>query len=325
MLSFSDCHHIIENQLKQLGIAGKEPVELYEPISYILSLGGKRIRPVSTLLACNLFKDDVALAIKPALAIEVFHNFTLVHDDIMDNASLRRNKPTVHAKWNDNIAILSGDAMQVVAYQLLCEMGPELLKPVLAIFNTTAIEVCEGQQYDMNFATLDNVSLNDYLRMIELKTSVLLAAGLKVGALCGGAPEEEARKLYEFGRNLGLAFQIKDDYLDVYANQDLFGKTLGGDIAENKKTFLLIKALELAKGEHAKILQHALNNEFTNISEKIEMIRKVYNELSIPQITCDVIAGFSEKAFEFLDSVNVIEARKTNLREMARELMNREK
>jgi len=325
MLSFSDCHTIIENHLKQIDFAGKEPAKLYQPISYILSLGGKRIRPVSALLACNLFTEDVTPAIKPAIAIEIFHNFTLVHDDIMDNAALRRNKQTVHAKWNQNIAILSGDAMQIVAYQILCDTDAKLLKPLLDIFNNTAIEVCEGQQFDMDFSMDDHVSLEDYIRMIELKTSVLLATSLKVGALCGDAPLEEANKLYEFGRSLGLAFQIKDDYLDVYANQDLFGKTVGGDIAENKKTFLLIKALELAKGQHADILQRALKNEYADITEKVEIVRKVYNELSIPQITCDTIAQFSDRAFCWLDSLTIPDEKKMNLREMARELMEREK
>ncbi len=325
MLSFSDCQNIIEGQIKQLELDGKKPEELYAPIRYILSLGGKRIRPVMTLMACNLFAEEVTPAIKPALAIEVFHNFTLVHDDIMDNASLRRNKPTVHARWNNNIAILSGDAMQVVAYHLVGESDPGLLKPLLDVFNRTALEVCEGQQYDMNFASLSDVTLSDYLRMIELKTSVLLAASLKIGALCGGASGTEAQKMYEFGRNLGLAFQIQDDYLDVYGSQDLFGKAVGGDIAENKKTFLLIKALELANDKNASILHHALANQFSNVEEKVESVRNVYNDLNIPQITCDKIAELTEKAFAFLSDVDVDEARKANLKEMSRGLMKRER
>jgi len=324
MLSFSDCQGIIEEQLTLLEIKHKKPTELYAPISYILSLGGKRIRPVMTLMACNLFTGDVRPAVKPALAIEVFHNFTLIHDDIMDNASLRRNKPTVHAKWNNNIAILSGDAMQVFAYQLLIDGNPPFLKPLLDVFNATALEVCEGQQYDMNFASLANVSLDDYLRMIELKTSVLLAASLKIGALCGGAPDDEAQKLYEFGRNLGLAFQIQDDYLDVYGNQDKFGKKVGGDIAENKKTFLLIKALELANGKAAEALQSAVTNKISNTFEKVQVVRNIYDELNIPEITCSKIAEFSEKAFEYLSSVNLDEARKKNLLEVAKGLMGRE-
>jgi len=323
MLSYSECQCIIEERIRQLEVINKNPSALYEPIGYILSLGGKRIRPVMTLMACNLYTDDITPAVNPAVAIEVFHNFTLVHDDIMDNAALRRNKPTVHAKWNNNIAILSGDAMQVVAYQLMCDTEPTQIKPLLDIFNTTALEVCEGQQYDMNFAKGGDVSLEDYLLMIELKTSALLAASLKIGALCGGASEPEAQKLYEFGRNLGLAFQIQDDYLDVYADQDLFGKTVGGDIAENKKTFLLIKALELANGEHAE----ALKNSFTkaNINEKVEIVRNIYNELDIPRMAKEKIAEFSERAFCYLSSLQVEETRKVILIEMAQELMNREK
>jgi len=325
MLSFSDCHGIIDEQIKLLDIRHKKPTELYAPISYILSLGGKRIRPVMTLMACNLFTGDVRPAVNPALAIEVFHNFTLVHDDIMDNASLRRGKPTVHAKWNNNIAILSGDAMQVYVYQLLVGDNPVFLKTLLDVFNATALEVCEGQQYDMNFSKLPNVTLDDYLQMIELKTSVLLAASLKIGAICGGATDENAQKLYEFGRNLGLAFQIQDDYLDVYGDQDLFGKTLGGDIAENKKTFLLIKALELAKGKAASNLQRAISNQISNSFEKVEVVRGIYDDLNIPQITCDKIAEFSDKAFEYLSAVTIGDSRKSHLSELARGLMVREK
>jgi len=325
MLQFSDCQSIIEDQIRQLDLEGRKPAELYAPIGYILSLGGKRIRPVMTLMACNLFSEDVSPAVKPALALEVFHNFTLVHDDIMDNASLRRSHPTVHAKWNDNIAILSGDAMQVVAYQLIAGCEPRLLKPLMDIFSRTALEVCEGQQYDMNYATQSDVTLDAYIRMIELKTSVLLAASLSIGALCGGASETEISNMYEFGRNLGLAFQIQDDYLDVYANQDLFGKAVGGDIAENKKTFLLIKALELARGNDAEVLQRAMMNRFTSVDEKVKAVREVYNNLNIPQIACDKIAELSEKAFEYLAAVDIDDARKQNLLELAKSLMKREK
>jgi Geranylgeranyl pyrophosphate synthase len=325
MLQFSDCQSIIEDQIRQLDLEGRKPAELYAPIGYILSLGGKRIRPVMTLMACNLFSEDVSPAVKPALALEVFHNFTLVHDDIMDNASLRRSHPTVHAKWNDNIAILSGDAMQVVAYQLIAGCEPWLLKPLMDIFSRTALEVCEGQQYDMNYASQSDVTLDAYIRMIELKTSVLLAASLSIGALCGGASETEISNMYEFGRNLGLAFQIQDDYLDVYANQDLFGKAVGGDIAENKKTFLLIKALELARGNDAEVLQQAMMNRFSSVDEKVKAVREVYNNLNIPQIACDKIAELSEKAFEYLATVDVDDARKQNLLELAKSLMKREK
>lgn len=325
MFSFSDCQTIIEERINQLNIGHHKPAELYQPIVYILSLGGKRIRPVFTLMACNLFTDDVTPAINPAIAVEVFHNFTLVHDDIMDNAALRRNKPTIHSKWNHNIAILSGDAMQVVAYQLLCNSNTVHIKSLLDIFNETALQVCEGQQYDMNFACQPQVTLADYLHMIELKTSVLLAASLKIGALCGGASDNDAQKLYEFGRNLGLAFQIQDDYLDVYADQDKFGKTVGGDIAENKKTFLLIKALELAQGQQAINLKRYMQNDLLNTHEKIELIRNIYSELNIPSLAKAKIAEFSKKAFDNLSSLQISDSRKINLKLMAQELMNREK
>ena len=325
MLSLSSCLDMISHELLIFQSEKRKPAELYQPIHYILSLGGKRIRPALALMACNLFSEDVMSSVKPALAIELFHNFTLIHDDIMDNAPLRRNRPTVHEKWDNNVAILSGDAMQIQAFQLMCEAPVSKLKTLLDIFNTTAIEVCEGQQYDMNFAIRNDVSLEEYIQMIELKTSVLLAASLKIGAVCGDASENEAQKLYEFGRNLGIAFQIQDDYLDVYANQEIFGKTVGGDIAENKKTFLLIKALELAKGQHAIVLQNAINNHIFDTGEKIKQVRLVYDELDIPHITRKTISDYSDKAFGFLDLVQLPEERKIILRQTALELMNREK
>jgi geranylgeranyl diphosphate synthase, type II len=325
MLSFSDCQAFVETEITRLGSMNKQPGELYDPIYYILNLGGKRIRPVSSLMACNLFTEDVAPAIKPAVAMEVFHNFTLIHDDIMDNAAVRRNKPTVHERWNNNVGILSGDAMQIISYQLLSSCAPELLASLLQLFNTTALEVCEGQQYDMNFASRNDVTLDEYIRMIELKTSVLLAASIKMGALCGKAPEAEAQKLYEFGRNLGLAFQIQDDYLDVYADQSIFGKTIGGDIAENKKTFLLIKALELAKGKQAEILQLAIHDQIPDINEKIELVRNIYDQLDLPSLTRTKIEEFSQRAFENLQLVKAPEHRKAPLLELAQDLMQRQK
>lgn len=325
MLSLPFCLDIIAREINILKDENKQPIELYQPIHYILGLEAKRLRPALALMACNLFTDDISSAVKPALAMEVFHNFTLLHDDIMDNAPLRRNQPTVHEKWNNNIAILSGDAMQILAYQLICEAPSSKLKVLIDIFNTTAIEVCEGQQFDMNFALRSDVSLDEYTRMIELKTSVLIAASLKIGALCGDASETDAQKLYEFGRNLGIAFQIQDDYLDVYADQELFGKTVGGDIVENKKTFLLIKALELAKGQQALMLQKAINNHIFDVVEKVIQVRQVYDDLNISQIARASISAYSEKAFGFLDSVLVSDERKAILRQIALELINREK
>ena len=325
MYSFPECLEIINKEIDRLTFEKEKPAELYEPVRYILGLGGKRIRPALMLMACNLYNDSVEDAIAPAMAIEIFHNFTLIHDDIMDNAPLRRNKPTVHEKWNENVAILSGDAMQIIAYRFLCLGKPQYLLKLMDIFNQTAIEICEGQQFDMNFAKRTEVTLDEYLRMIELKTSVLLAASLKMGAISGGATEEEAQKLYEFGRNLGLAFQIKDDYLDTYANQDNFGKTIGGDIAENKKTFLLIKALELSKGEQNNILMRAISNQIADSEIKFELVRKVYDELGIPEITRRKIEEYSSTAFSFLNALNVIESKKEYLREVAQNLMTRDK
>ena len=324
MYTLNSCLEIINGELEQLKDHKKEPAELYEPIYYILSLGGKRIRPVLTLMACNLFTDDLTQAIKPALAIEVFHNFTLVHDDIMDNAALRRNQVTIHEKWNSNVAILSGDAMQIYAYQLLCETDMPLLKKLIDIYNSTALEVCEGQQYDMNFATFEKVTLPQYIRMIELKTSVLLAASLKIGATCANASEKDSKNLYEFGRNLGLAFQIQDDYLDVYADQEIFGKTVGGDIAENKKTYLLIKALEMANPKQAKVLTHAMTNQLPE-PEKVEMVKNIFDELNIASIARNEIQRFSDLSFCFLDLVEVDKDRKTGLRDLANDLINRDR
>jgi len=325
MLTYKECLEIIQQEINQLTLFKKDPKELYDPIQYIMQLGGKRLRPTAVLMAANVFSDSVTDAIPVSLAIEVFHNFTLMHDDIMDNAPLRRNQLTVHEKWNPNVAILSGDAMQIIAYNLLCNSNEALLKNLIEIFNQTAIEVCEGQQYDMNFVNRDDVTLQEYLCMIELKTSVLLAASLKMGAICGGASIDEAHKLYEFGKNLGIAFQIQDDYLDIYADQEVFGKTIGGDIAENKKTYLMIKALELAENENAEILRKAINGQIADIDIKIEMVQMVFEELNIQKITKDAISVYSDKAFEWLESVNVDASHKEQLKKLAIDLMNREK
>jgi geranylgeranyl diphosphate synthase type II len=325
MLTYNECLELIQKEINNLQYSKKEPKELYDPIQYILQMGGKRLRPVMVLMAANVFSEKLTDAIPVSLAIEIFHNFTLLHDDIMDNAPLRRNQPTVHEKWNQNVAILSGDAMQIAAYQCLCKSNPSLLPILIETFNQTAIGVCEGQQYDMNFVHRDDVTLNEYLRMIELKTSILLAASLKMGALCGGASIEEAQKLYEFGKNLGIAFQIKDDYLDVYANQEDFGKTIGGDIAENKKTYLMIKALELAENENAAILRKAVNGQIADTDIKIEMVEMVYDELNIQTITKEAIAEYSTRAFACLESVNISSEQKKPLHQLALDLMNRVK
>jgi geranylgeranyl diphosphate synthase type II len=302
----------------------QEPKELYEPISYFMDLGGKRLRPVLLLLAADLYKVDLEKAIKPALAIELFHNFTLMHDDIMDKAPLRRGKDTVHKKWNDSVAILSGDVMLIEAYKLMMQVNPKILPEVLNIFNTTAIEVCEGQQFDMNFENQQQVDVSDYIEMIRLKTAVLLGASLKIGALIGQASTDDAQHIYDFGINIGIAFQLKDDLLDVYGNPEKFGKQIGGDILSNKKTFLLIKALELANIEQKTNLNNWLNADNFISKDKIEAITDLYNQLDIKTITEEKIINYADLAFSSLQKIDQPEDRKSTLKEFMDLLMLRE-
>jgi len=260
MLKFEEIQNIVNNEIAKLDFKS-EPVELYQPISYVLSGNGKRLRPCLALLSCNLFNNDIRNAIKPAIGVEMFHNFTLLHDDIMDKADIRRNKPTVHKKWNENVAILSGDAMLIKTYELFFELKPNILAKVIEVFNKAALQVCEGQQYDMNFETKIDVTTDEYIKMITLKTAVLLAASLKIGAIIGGATLKDANLLYNYGINLGIAFQLQDDYLDVYGDVKTFGKKIGGDIVSNKKTYLLISAIENAKDENKHKLLNLLYNK----------------------------------------------------------------
>jgi geranylgeranyl diphosphate synthase, type II len=301
----------------------RTPKELYEPISYLMNLGGKRLRPVSVLMACNLFTDNVDKAIKPAMAIEVFHNFTLMHDDIMDNAPLRRGKPTVQHKWSNNVAILSGDVMLVEAYKLIMQVDSAILPDVLQIFNDTAVGVCEGQQIDMNFETLNNVTEADYLNMIRLKTAVLLGAALKTGALVGGASKTDASLLYDFGMNLGLAFQLHDDILDVYGDPEKFGKQVGGDITSNKKTFMLIKAKELASADTAQRLMDWVNRS-DSPQEKVTAITDIYDQLNVRQLAEQKMAFYADLALECLQQVSAAAARKETLYSFANGLLIRE-
>jgi geranylgeranyl diphosphate synthase, type II len=324
MLSFYQCSEVIENELRNLRL-NTEPRELYDPIRYILSIGGKRIRPGLLLMGNNLFSDSVDAAINPAIAIEIFHNFTLLHDDIMDNAIVRRNKPTVHEKWNKNIALLSGDSMLIKAYEYMSKSDPSIVGSVLNVFNKTAIEVCEGQQYDMNFEERQEVSIEEYLRMIELKTSVLIGASLKIGAITGKASNTDADNLYDFGKNLGLAFQLQDDLLDVYANPDTFGKNNGGDIVSNKKTYLLINALNLASVEIKKELNEWLQKKDFNKEEKIKAVTNIFDMLGIEKLTREKTYEYFQKAFISLDKIEVEEKRKHLLKEVAEKLMGRNK
>lgn len=300
------------------------PADLYEPISYILSIGGKRMRPALLLLACDLFGGDVEKAIEPALAIEVFHNFTLMHDDIMDKAPLRRGKVTVHEKWNANVAILSGDAMMVEANRMMMKVDDSILRKVLDVFNDTATGVCEGQQIDMSFEQRNDVSIDEYINMIRLKTAVLLGGTLKIGSIIGGAALTDADLIDSFGVNLGIAFQLQDDILDVYGDPEKFGKQVGGDIISNKKTFLLIRALELAKGSQAQTLNHWLNATEFDSAEKVKVITSIYNELDIRLHAEEAMQTYADKAFAALDAINLPEEHKQYLRDFADGLLVRE-
>lgn len=313
-----------EIQLEISRLSLREPKNLYQPIAYTLAMGGKRLRPVMVLLACNLFTDEIEKALPAALAIETFHNFTLLHDDIMDEAEVRRNQQTVHKKYNKNIAILSGDAMSIMAYNYLQKSPPENLTAMLSLFSQTALEVCEGQQLDMDFETRMNVSIPQYLNMIRLKTAVLLACSLKMGALAALAPERMADLLYVFGINLGIAFQLQDDLLDVFADPDKLGKKIGGDIISNKKTFLLLKALELSDDKtHKQLLEWIDKKEF-DADEKVKAIKTIYTNLNVKDITIKGIEDFYQSALDVLDEIDLAKETKAELLELAQLIMDRD-
>ena len=301
-----------------------KPSELYEPISYTLSLGGKRLRPVLTLMACDFFDGKIKNAIYPAIGIEIFHNFTLLHDDIMDEAPIRRGKETVYKKWDSNIAILSGDVMFALAYKYITKADKQILPEVLSVFNQTAIQVCEGQQYDMNFETTKNVTIQDYLKMIRLKTAVLLGASLKIGAIIAEAGNHEKEEIYNFGLNIGLAFQLKDDLLDVFGNEQKFGKKTGNDIITNKKTFLYLKAFELAKNEIQQLLKKHFGDTQLENNKKIKVIKEIYEQLKIKEHTEKEIEHFYSKALKNLETINIKDERKAVLKAFAEKLMVRD-
>lgn len=302
----------------------RTPKGLYDPVTYVLSMGGKRIRPVLMLMAYNLYKEDVASIFSPATGIEVYHNYTLLHDDLMDRADKRRGKETVHRVWNDNTAILSGDAMLVLAYQFMAQCPVEHLKEVMDLFSLTALEICEGQQMDMDFEKRNDVREEEYLEMIRLKTSVLLAASLKIGALLGGASANDAERLYDFGMNMGVAFQLKDDWLDVYGDVAVFGKNIGGDILCNKKTYMLIKALEHADKEQLKQLEHWINAVEFEPAEKIAEVTTLYNRIGVKGLCENKIVEYSNKAMESLAAVDVADKKKAELGKLIENLMYRE-
>ncbi len=303
----------------------KQPLSLFEPIEYILSIGGKRMRPILAYMATNLFTDDIDKTTYPALAIEIFHNFSLLHDDLMDNASIRRGKPTVHKHWNANTAVLSGDAMLIDAYNYITKVPPNALSPILEVFTNTAMQVCEGQQYDMDFEKRLNVIESEYIEMIRLKTAVLLAASLKIGAILGKASDDDAERLYEFGIYIGLAFQLKDDLLDVYGDPLNFGKQIGGDIISNKKTFLLIKALENSDEKSNATLKEWIAAESFDDNAKINAVKKIYDGLNLESMTDKLIQKYYLAALNCLSEVNVSDDRKNSLLVYTNDLMNRDR
>jgi geranylgeranyl diphosphate synthase, type II len=321
MRSLSEYHNIFQSYISQHTF-NQEPKELYEPVNYILSLGGKRLRPLLALMGYELFDEDISKALPIAAAVEIFHNFTLLHDDIMDSAPLRRGKPTVHAKYGISTGILSGDVMVIFAYEFLNKIPhPQLL----SIFNKMAIEVCEGQQYDMNFETRNDVTIHEYIRMIELKTSVLIAAAFQMGALAGGANEEIAQHLYEFGRNVGIAFQIQDDILDTFGDPEKFGKKVGGDIVQNKKTYLVLKSYELGNPEQTDALHQLMNTPTTDETAKITAVKNIYNQLKIRELAEKAMDDCLNIAFKNIDDTPLSIEKKNYLKTWANELMMREK
>ena len=301
----------------------QEPKNLYEPIDYILKLGGKRIRPVLTLMAADIFGSDYKKALPAALAIEVFHNFTLVHDDIMDAAPLRRGKATVHEKWDINTGILSGDAMLILAYKYFENYTPEVFQELAKLFSKTALEVCDGQQLDVDFETRKKVTIDEYLNMICLKTSVLVAAALKMGAIVAESDAKNASLIYDFGLNLGLAFQLQDDYLDTFGDPETFGKQIGGDIIENKKTFLYLKTLEIADKETKKKLKYFYRKKLKDNSLKIVEVTRIYQMNDIPFLIAKEIEKYTDKAFATLEKMDILEANKINLKNFGTWLMKR--
>ena len=302
----------------------REPKSLYEPVRYALSMGGKRIRPTLMLMAYNLFKDDPERILMQAVGLETYHNYTLLHDDLMDNADLRRGHETVHKHWDANTAILSGDSMLVLSYQRMAAGLTDKLKPVLDTFTETALEIGEGQQYDMEFETRDDVAEDEYIEMIRLKTSVLLACALKIGALMADAPKADADNLYKFGEQIGLAFQLQDDYLDVYGDSKVFGKEIGGDITSNKKTFMLINAFNHADTGQRKELQRWVAATTFDRKEKVAAVTRLYNEIGVDQMARDRIAYYFEQSRKYLDATQVAPERKEQLRLYAQKMMKRQ-
>ena len=324
MLNSSEILKLVNDFLAQLPYERK-PKSLYEPVEYVLSIGGKRIRPVLTLMGYNLWKEDPERILMPAVGLETYHNYTLLHDDLMDNADVRRGYPTVHRKWDANKAILSGDSMLVLAYQRMQQVPADKLPAVLELFTETALEIGEGQEYDMTFETRNDVTENEYIEMIRLKTSVLLACALKTGALLADAPQEDADRLYRVGEQVGLAFQLQDDLLDVYGDPKVFGKAIGGDITSNKKTYMLINAYNRANDEQRKELEHWIGAKEFDRQEKVAAVTRLYDEIGIRELCEDKINYYFQQASQTLSEVNVTDERKAQLRQYMDELLHRNK
>ena len=310
-------------QFLETKIKSKEPKNLYDPITYILGLGGKKIRPLLTLMIADSFGEDYVKAMDAALAVEVFHNFTLIHDDIMDDAPLRRGNATVHEKWDVNTGILSGDAMMIMAYQCFDKYEPKTFKQLMLLFSKTALEVCEGQQLDVDFETRNDVTIEEYIKMISLKTSVLIACAMQFGAIIANADSENARKVYEFGLNLGIAFQLQDDYLDTFGNPETFGKQVGGDIIENKKTFLYLTALMNAENSDKLILKELYRSKLKENSNKIDQVMRIFESSGASKATLEEIKNYTHLAFENLKQIDIAPEKKEFLKQFGQNLMER--
>ncbi|WP_431132621.1 polyprenyl synthetase family protein [Psychroserpens mesophilus] len=322
MQNIQSYHEAFLNHLNTF-ITPKEPTSLYNPIHYIIQLGGKRLRPVLTLMTAEIFGCNYKLALDAALSVEVFHNFSLVHDDIMDDAPLRRGKETVHEKWDLNTGILSGDAMLIMAYQLFENYEPKIFQDLAKLFSKTALEVCEGQQYDVDFETREDVTIPEYLKMIEYKTAVLVGAAMKMGAIVANASESCQNSIYEFGKNLGIAFQLQDDYLDAFGNPETFGKQVGGDIIENKKTFLYLKGLEFSSADDKRQLEHLYSVNPSDPTDKIDAVKQFFISSGSSEATKKEIENYTNKAFSVLNSVKISEEHKNALRAFGNDLMTR--
>ena len=323
MYTISELDKYVENGLAALNLR-IEPKELYEPIEYMISIGGKRLRPELCLLTYNLFSDKIEKPVLyPALALEIFHGFTLIHDDIMDQAELRRGQQTVYRKWNDNIAILSGDVMSIMAYQLLANCPGEVLPQVLALFSKTAAQVCEGQQYDMNFEDIPYITMEDYISMISLKTAVLIACSAKMGALIAGADEKVSQALYDFAFNLGIAFQIQDDLFDTFGQGNVFGKKIGGDILNNKKTWLLVESFKVADNAQKQQLNAIMALTEEQGEEKIARMQQMYTTLGIKEAASKAIMGYFNKAVEIIGKIDFTDAQREQLMLFADKLVKR--